>query len=299
MTPMGVPSTSCFVHPWSALVNPVILTSDLPAHRALDVLTFEASTMLPAHRGRVTHGHGSLVFYDGGEGVMWVRGVKYTLRARGILLIPEGCPHYLIHQQGLRGVGVRVCQGCGGGRWFRVLDQLFEHVRQGAHASRECSPRAWPKLLAHLHALRDTLHAAHPLTLEQEGLLSLIVSQVTLAAEDATAGRAPSHSLAGRALTHIEAHAIEGISLHDVARAVGRTPSHVASVVKQETGSTVGAWIERVRMAHARRLLMGCDETIEVVADRVGFESLSHFHRTFRRAHGMAPGAWRRSHGEG
>ena len=71
--------------------------------------------------------------------------------------------------------------------------------------------------------------------------------------------------------TSIEARFSEKISLVDIARAVGRSPSHLTTVVREQTGMTVQQWIIERRMSEARqRLLLGNDENVEIVAERVG-----------------------------
>jgi AraC-like DNA-binding protein len=70
----------------------------------------------------------------------------------------------------------------------------------------------------------------------------------------------------------------------------------VASLVKKATGVTVVGWITRARMSDCRQLLLHTEESVEVIAERCGFASPSHFHRAFKRAHGMPPGEWRRAH---
>jgi AraC-like DNA-binding protein len=65
--------------------------------------------------------------------------------------------------------------------------------------------------------------------------------------------------------------------------------------VRRRTGRTVGQWITERRMAEARRLLDGTDLTVAAVGARVGFRDPGYFVRTFRRAHGTAPQAWRRA----
>jgi AraC-like DNA-binding protein len=100
--------------------------------------------------------------------------------------------------------------------------------------------------------------------------------------------------IARQALTYIEANALEPLSLAQVARAVGRSATHVASVVRKETGRTVGQWILEYRMAEARRRLRGTDEQVDIIAERVGYADVTHFIRLFRRAHGLTPAAWRR-----
>lgn len=100
--------------------------------------------------------------------------------------------------------------------------------------------------------------------------------------------------LARQALTFIETKALGPLSLTEVARAVGRSATHVAGVVRKETGRTVGQWILEYRMAEARRRLKGTDERVDVIAERVGYADATHFIRLFRRAHGLTPAAWRR-----
>lgn len=95
------------------------------------------------------------------------------------------------------------------------------------------------------------------------------------------------------ALRFIEAHCLEPLSLQDVAGAVGRTPSHLANAIRRETGLTVGDWLREHRIAEARRRLLETDASIESIADQVGYADVTHFIRTFRRAHGITPRAFR------
>jgi len=87
-----------------------------------------------------------------------------------------------------------------------------------------------------------------------------------------------------------------GVSLAAVARAVGRSPSHVTAVVRRETGMTVLEWLTQRRMAEARRRLAETDENVAVVADRVGYPDPAYFARLFRREHGVSARAFRLAH---
>ncbi|WP_233261799.1 AraC family transcriptional regulator [Vitiosangium sp. GDMCC 1.1324] len=106
---------------------------------------------------------------------------------------------------------------------------------------------------------------------------------------------APSMSggLVHDALAYIEAHCLRPLSLQDVAAAVGCTPSHLANVIRKETGLTVGDWLREHRMAEARRCLLETGASIETIASQVGYTDVTHFIRTFRRVHGVTPRAWR------
>lgn len=51
------------------------------------------------------------------------------------------------------------------------------------------------------------------------------------------------------------------------------------------------------RIALATHALRGGSLSLTRIAEQVGYESEAAFSRAFRRAHGMPPGAWRRSAG--
>jgi AraC-like DNA-binding protein len=91
-----------------------------------------------------------------------------------------------------------------------------------------------------------------------------------------------------------ERYAESPLSLQQVARAVGRSPGYVTSVVREQTGLTVLEWITERRMDEARRRLRETDEQIAIIGERVGYATTNHFLRQFNRAHGLSPGAWRR-----
>ncbi|WP_143195900.1 AraC family transcriptional regulator [Archangium sp. Cb G35] len=114
--------------------------------------------------------------------------------------------------------------------------------------------------------------------------------------EHAPLAPAMSGRLVHDSLAFIEAHCLRPLSLQDVAVAVGCTPSHLANVIREETGLTVGDWLREHRMAESRRRLRETGASIESIASQVGYTDVTHFIRTFRRAHGVTPRAWREQH---
>ncbi|HEX2199175.1 MAG TPA: helix-turn-helix transcriptional regulator, partial [Burkholderiales bacterium] len=85
------------------------------------------------------------------------------------------------------------------------------------------------------------------------------------------------------------------LSLKDAARAVRLSPTHLAHVIKKETGRTFLDLLTERRMERARELLVHTSLTIDEVGQRSGFPQLSHFSRRFKQLIGMAPGQFRRS----
>ncbi|MEQ9363113.1 MAG: AraC family transcriptional regulator [Leptospirales bacterium] len=104
----------------------------------------------------------------------------------------------------------------------------------------------------------------------------------------------PPTDVVSRALRFIEDNCLRSISLGDVADAVGRSPAHLTTAVRGATGKPVLAWILAGRMHEARRRLLYTGESVETIAEHVGYADPTHFTRLFRREFGTTPAAWRK-----
>jgi len=85
------------------------------------------------------------------------------------------------------------------------------------------------------------------------------------------------------------------IDLPGVAKAVGLNAKYVARVFKNHTRLTVHAYLTRLRLAHAQRLLASTDLRVVDIALQSGFGSLAAFYAAFKRlADGATPQGYRR-----
>ena len=91
----------------------------------------------------------------------------------------------------------------------------------------------------------------------------------------------------------IHAHLAESLSLESVARAVAVSPFHFCKLFKRATGLTFTDFVNHARVEKARRMLMRPTCRITEVAYDVGFQSLSHFNRSFRRITSESPTEFR------
>jgi YesN/AraC family two-component response regulator len=98
-----------------------------------------------------------------------------------------------------------------------------------------------------------------------------------------------------RVFRFIESHYHQSIGLGDVAQAVGYSPAYLTNLMQNQTGRTVKRWIIERRMAQARTLLMTTAESVQHIAEAVGYSDSSYFVRQFRQMHGTSPHAWRTS----
>ena len=81
------------------------------------------------------------------------------------------------------------------------------------------------------------------------------------------------------------------VSLNEAAREAGLSSYHFLRGFRQVTGVTPHQYLVRLRLGRAARLLVRTDLPVTQVALDAGFEDLSNFIRTFRRATGKSP--WR------
>lgn len=105
----------------------------------------------------------------------------------------------------------------------------------------------------------------------------------------------PNHPKLAQVFRFIEAHYHQPISLTDVAQAVGYSPAYLTNLVQSQTGRTVKRWIIERRMTQARLLLTNTAQSINQIANAVGYTDVSYFIRQFRQMHQMSPQAWRNS----
>jgi AraC-like DNA-binding protein len=93
----------------------------------------------------------------------------------------------------------------------------------------------------------------------------------------------------------IAAHSQDDIDLERVAGEVALSPFHFLRVFARVLGVTPHQYLVRSRLRHAARLLAENEEPVTAVALEVGYADLSNFVRSFHRAAGMSPGAYRQA----
>lgn len=93
----------------------------------------------------------------------------------------------------------------------------------------------------------------------------------------------------------IDDQSAHGAGLDAAARFAGLTPYHFLRVFASVIGVTPHQYLVRSRLRRAARLLVEEACAVTDVAYDVGFGDLSNFVRTFHRAAGMSPGAFRRA----
>ncbi|WP_219836241.1 AraC family transcriptional regulator [Paenibacillus sp. R14(2021)] len=92
---------------------------------------------------------------------------------------------------------------------------------------------------------------------------------------------------------YMAAHLGDAVQLEQLARLVHWTPNYLCRVFKTRTGCTPLAYLQRLRMTEAEKLLLYTDLPVFTVADMLGYEDPSYFARLFKRYYGRAPSVYR------
>lgn len=99
--------------------------------------------------------------------------------------------------------------------------------------------------------------------------------------------------LARNAMAYIHEHYEETVSLESVAGHLGVSKEHLARCFREETGVTLGTYINRYRVERAKSLLQEKDKRVVDVAMEVGFSSGAYFSRIFKQEVGKPPQIYR------
>ena len=96
-----------------------------------------------------------------------------------------------------------------------------------------------------------------------------------------------------RAKEFINEHQTEDLRLGLVARAVHTSTFYFCKMFKKVTGINFTDYLSRVRIERAKNLLLNPNLRVSEIAFEVGFQSLTHFNRVFKKVLGQSPTQYR------
>lgn len=95
-------------------------------------------------------------------------------------------------------------------------------------------------------------------------------------------------------LRYIQDHHGElSLSASSIAEGLLISEKYVFSFIKEQTGKSLGKYIEEIRINNAERLLLETDYPNSKILHMCGFGSENTFYRSFAKRHAVSPNAWR------
>ncbi len=153
-------------------------------------------------------------------------------------------------------------------------------------------------LLVDRKSLHDAYFAAHTLSPRRHEsvikLLSIFAQHLSILSNQLVVRHENSEPpVITRAKKYIQEHQTEELSLGQVAKAVNTSTFYFCKLFKRATGINYTDYLSRVRIEQSKNLLLNPNLRISEIAFEVGFQSLTHFNRIFKKILGQSPTEYR------
>lgn len=106
----------------------------------------------------------------------------------------------------------------------------------------------------------------------------------------------PMFNRISQVVQYINEHYGDTLSLELLAKKFFFSPYYLSRNFKKTTGFNLKEYINQVRILEAERLLTQEQNSISGIAQKVGFESQTHFGRVFKQYKGISPSIYRKKH---
>ncbi len=117
--------------------------------------------------------------------------------------------------------------------------------------------------------------------------LSMLSNQVLLQ----TANAEPP--IIAKAKEYIQEHQTDNLRLGHVAKHVNTSTFYFCKIFRKNTGINFTDYLSRVRIEKSKNLLLNPNLRVSEIAFEVGFQSLTHFNRVFKKILGQSPTEYR------
>jgi AraC-like DNA-binding protein/ligand-binding sensor protein len=189
----------------------------------------------------------------------------------------------------------------------RAGDKLIGYLQTGQVALRKPDAAQFSRIAQQLFdwgvtvdltQLKDAYYHSRSLAPQQYTamvkLLEIFATHISTLANEIVVQEDESESpMIRRARAYIYANQADPVDLDQVAKAMHVSTFYFCKMFKKATGLTFTDYLSRVRVEKAKALLLNPHLRISEIAYDVGFQSLTHFNRMFRRIVGQSPTVYR------
>ena len=221
------------------------------------------------------HDGAELVFVTSGRCGNVVTGGSLTADAGSLFVIPPGMAHRQI-DFGEAGTTYLVFEPGGTSSFdlaFRVID-----------ASRDAFVPVWIDQIDLLYRQKEME--------ECNTLLPMLLNRLHRMERAADAAAELPEPVTA-ALEYLARHFAEPFSAPELAKRCALSPSYFNAQFRKHTGQSPVEYVRKLRLAYARRLLIGSRLSIAEVGEQCGFANPNYFVRLFRKHHNCTPGDYR------
>lgn len=92
---------------------------------------------------------------------------------------------------------------------------------------------------------------------------------------------------------YIQNNLSRNLTLNEIANSINYNSSYISRYFKQMTGQSISQYMMQCRMDFAKKYLISSDESIQGIAEKLGFESSQYFSIVFKKYTGLSPREYR------
>lgn len=167
-------------------------------------------------------------------------------------------------------------------RWM-VIDLSEERIRYYQELAATLEPDfRQPRSYSHLHFHRALLDLSLEVLESQKAPAQIPLDQ-------------QAHDRVERALAWYVINMARNPKIDEVATSLHISPTHLRRHFKQIKNSPPHKVFRKLQIQRATELMATTPDTLDLIAERCGFQSSSDFSRVFRREMGVGPDNWRKA----
>ena len=233
-------------------------------------IDYEGASLRPWHH----HRRGQLLYADSGVMRVGTAAGTWVVAPEQAVWVPPGVEHQVGHSAGIA---------------MRTL--YIDPAVAARELPGECCVVAVPALLRQLILRAIDIGLDYAADSAGARLMAVILDELRALKPEPLHLPHPRDARLKKIAEALLADPADGRALTDWAKAAGASERTLARLFVKETGMTVGAWRERLRLTPAvARLAEG--EAVTAVAYDLGYQSPSAFIAMFRRSLGDTPGRY-------
>ena len=168
------------------------------------------------------------------------------------------------------------------------------HINPGRGINRSDNPRIYEKDVYYKEYQELNHQQSTAQFLETQGILLQLIARFAQPEIIAQKERQHIPIKILDTISHIVVNLHLPLSVKSLANRIHQNSEYFSRLFQQYTGSRPLAYITEKRIERAQYLIMTSTSKYNEIARQTGFESLSHFSRTFKKVTGMNPGDYKK-----
>jgi AraC-like DNA-binding protein len=256
---------------------------------------WEKANYLGGHRHDLYH----LVLYTSGHNRVIVGGERHAVAAPALVVVSPGERHEFRPQADSVYSYTQITLAlesetgrCRAG-FDEMMQALFAVAPRAVRYPAPLDPAAFLRLRAHMDEVIEHIESAGGLSLARAHcsltqLLFLIME--TVHGNDQTLQENP----VDRVRREIERRYMEPLTIDELAALACMSKGHFQRMFKSRFGTSPIAYCRQLRIEAAAHFLTHSNASCQEAAERVGFDDVYYFTRTFKQLKGVPPGRYRR-----